>query len=186
MLQASTNQVRGLRVHDIVEDGYTNLVFESDRVNLKQINELVQNYKNLTSVNLFDGLMFITSTTVNTGKFTGRETFARGERFEPAITMEIPKSSRYGPQEVKNAFTFVGRGSDFGLEEDIRIGDPSSVNLDDSIIITPKFDKKFRLSDGNVQGSYHNQAADDLKLNLSDVSYAGQVLNTGTKSILNR
>jgi hypothetical protein len=89
----------------------------------------------------------------------------------------------YGKSEVNNAFTFVGEGQDFGIEQDVKVGDPNSVDVGDSIVITPDFNKKFRLTDNTIDGTYHNMAADDLRLNLSSIIYAGRVTTSGIGSI---
>jgi hypothetical protein len=158
-------------------------VFESDRVNLQQLNEFAIKYAEFTNVNIFNNLVFITSRVINETKISNRETRILGSRYNPAISAEIPKSNMYGKSEVNNAFTFVGEGQDFGIEQDVKVGDPNSVDVGDSIVITPDFNKKFRLTDNTIDGTYHNMAADDLRLNLSSIIYAGRVTTSGIGSI---
>lgn len=175
-MQQAINEVRGIHLYDITEENFTNVVFQSDRVNLKQVNEMAIKYGKRAGINIFDDTVFITSKVINTTKVGNRETRVLGSRYEPALSIEVPKSSRYGVPEVDTAFTFTGDGDDFGMERDVQIGNPESVDVDDSIVVTPNFNKKFRLSDSTIEGTYHNMAADDLKLNLSSIIYAGQVV----------
>jgi len=182
-VQQTINEIRGLELYDIEQNQFTTIVFQSDRVNLKQLNEFAIKYAEFTNVNIFNNLVFITSRVINKANISNRETKILGSRYNPAISAEIPKTNMYGKNEVNNAFTFVGEGQDFGIEQDVKVGDPNSVDVGDSIVVTPDFNKKFRLTDNSIDGTYHNMAADDLQINLSSIIYAGRVTTSGIGSI---
>ena len=182
VVQQAINTVDGLHFQDFYENGATNIVFESDRVNLAQIDNFISIYSSSTGQRLYDGRIAVTSTPVSTDKMTGKETFVRGRRFESAISMELPTSENYNKQKVENAFTFTGTAEEFGTPSDIQLTNPTAMHLGSAMVVTPKFDKKFTISSSGTQ--MHSKAVRDLSIQKEDVVYTGSVQTTGALPLL--
>jgi len=58
------------------------------------------------------------------------------------------------------------------------------MNLGSSMVVTPKFNKKFKLSDEQISTPYMIQAANELGIQKSSMTFAGQVNTTGAREIL--
>lgn len=184
-VQQSLNDIDGIALQDFYEENtFTNVVFESDRVSLKQLDDFISIYRAMSGTDMYKDKLNVTSIPVTEGKITGFDTMARGQRFESAIVMELPANSSYNKAKVENALTFTGQASDFGTPSDIKLTNPTAMNLGSSMVITPKFNKKFKLSDEQISTPYMIQAANELGIQKSSMTFAGQVNTTGAREIL--
>lgn len=176
----AANDVRGLEVFDFNAGKPSSVIFESDRVNLEQLQEFIFKYDSLDkdSQPLGNNRISITSTPIAEGKIVGFNARIRGMRIESNIAIEVPNTSSYGPEQAESAFTFIGSASDFGTEDDIQLSNPNTVSQDESYIIEPSFGKKFRYSDSSTEIAYHVKAASELNIPISSIVYVGQTTTT--------
>lgn len=172
----AANDVRGLEVLDFDAGVPSSVMFESDRVNLEQLQEFIFTYDSLdeNSQPLANNRIAVTSSPVVKGKILGYNARLRGMRIESNIVIEIPNKSSYTSEEVESAFTFMGSASDFGTTEDIQLSNPDALPQADNYVLEPSFSKKFRYADESSDIAYHAMAASDLGLSQSSVVYVGQ------------
>lgn len=188
-VQRAANEIDGLNVIDGEVDEFSTIVFGTDRVAFDQIDEFIDAYYQISQVNLYDERLSVTSTLDSEGKISGFDTVARGQRLKSYTVMEIYTDSSISSTDVENALTFTGKAEDFGVKSDIQLTNPTAVRVGNEFagnkyIVTPKFNKKFLISDKTVSTPYIKQAISDLGISDSNIVFASQVVTVKARDML--